>query len=91
MRLGATSKEHHTYISSSKSTKHWLLGNAKCSGNGLIDQQRVFGYWQDGHIPEKYQCLAEDAKPCTVCGTMVCDVSNYHCQEDRRPNRADTT
>jgi len=81
VHLGATSKEHWQYVGHNIKG---LIASSTCDGKGIIAQARVFGHWQANPDNATRECRGKDAKPCSKCGAMVCNVSqrrsaaNYH-------------
>jgi len=84
VHLGATSKEHWQYIGHNPAIFKGLISESTCDGKGIIAQARVFGHWQAKPEKATRECRGKDAKPCSDCGAMVCNVSrrifalNYH-------------
>jgi hypothetical protein len=74
IHLGATSKEHWHYVTTSPRLLKALIGNSSCDGRGIVAQARIFGYWD--YKPERAtrKCRGKDAQPCYDCGAMACNV-----------------
>ena len=74
VHLGATSKEHWQYV---EHNLKGLMADSTCDGKGIIAQARVFGHWQANPGKATRECRGKDAKPCSDCGAMVCNVSRW--------------
>lgn len=74
VHLGATSKEHWQYIGHSSVIFKSLIADSTCDGKGIIAQARVFGHWQANLDSATRACRGKDAKPCSDCGAMICNV-----------------
>jgi len=72
VHLGETSKEHWQYI---RHNLEGLIADSTCNGKGITAQARVFGHWQANPEKATRKCRGKDAKPCSDCGAMVCNVS----------------
>lgn len=76
IHLAATSKEHWTYIKESTEIYRQLQSTAICDGRGIVAREKLFfgrkvadeGKW------DQDDCLGVDAKPCSDCGAIVCNV-----------------
>jgi hypothetical protein len=77
VRLGATSREHWQYVGHSPVIFKGLIAESTCDGKGIIAQARVFGHWQAKPEKATRNCRGKDAKPCSDCGAMVCNVSSW--------------
>jgi hypothetical protein len=75
VHLGATSKEHWQYVGNSPVILQGLIAESTCDGKGIIAQARVFGHWQANPAKATRKCRGKDAKRCSDCGAMVCNVS----------------
>ena len=75
VHLGATSREHWQYIGHNPVIFKGLIAESTCDGKGIVAQARVFGYWQADPEQATRKCRGKDAKPCSDCGAMVCNVS----------------
>ncbi|GAB7325327.1 hypothetical protein MBLNU13_g09374t1 [Cladosporium sp. NU13] len=75
VHLGATSKEHRQYVGHNLKG---LIADSTCDGKGIIAQARVFGHWQANPDNATRKCRGKDAKPCSGCGAMVCNLCRYH-------------
>lgn len=71
VHLGATSKEHWQYVGHNLKG---LIADSTCDGKGVIAQARVFGCWKADPEKATRKCRGKDAKPCSDCGAMVCNV-----------------
>jgi hypothetical protein len=74
IHLGATSKEHWQYVAQSPAILQGLIAESTCDGKGIVAQARVFGHWQADPAKATRKCRGKDAKPCSDCGAMVCNV-----------------
>lgn len=77
VHLAVTSKENWAYITDSNAIYRQLHASAVCDGRGIVAREKLFFGRQladEGKLDQD-DCLGPDAKPCSDCGAMVCDVS----------------
>lgn len=74
VHLGATSREHWQYVGHNSVIFKGLIADSTCDGKGIIAQARVFGHWKAKPEKATRKCKGRDAKPCSDCGAMVCNV-----------------
>jgi hypothetical protein len=75
VHLGATSREHWQYIGHNPVILKGLISNSTCDGKGIIAQAHVFGHWKADPEKATRECKGNDARPCSDCRAMVCNVS----------------
>jgi hypothetical protein len=74
IHLGATSREHWQYVASSPTILSGLIAQSTCDGTGITAQARAFGHWKTDPTNAKVKCRGRDAKQCSDCKAMVCNV-----------------
>lgn len=74
VHLGATSREHWQYVGHSPVILKGLIAESTCDGKGITAQARVFGHWKANPGNATRKCRDKEARACSDCGAMVCNV-----------------
>jgi hypothetical protein len=77
IHLGATSREHWQYVASSPTILSGLIAKSSCDRKGITAQAKAFGHWEADPTQATVKCRGKDAKPCSDCGAMVCNVCSH--------------